>query len=177
MRGSDPDAAIYWLAKMIEAGEDPRFIARRIVICAAEDIGNAAPMALVLATAALEASEFVGMPEAQIPLAQTVTYISTAPKSNASYAAIEKALKDVKEGRTMPVPEHLRDSHYPGAEKLGHGKGYKYAHDYEDHFVGQQYTPEERIYYEPSDQGHERELKRRLDAWRKRKHAPKSSEE
>ena len=169
MRGSDPDAAIYWLAKMIEAGEDPRFIARRIVICAAEDVGNAAPMAIVLATAALQTAEFVGMPEAQIPLAQAVTYIATAPKSNASYLAIEKARADVREGRTMPVPEDLRDAHYPGAKRLGHGTGYKYAHDHEGHFVAQEYIPERRIYYEPSDQGHERELKKRLDAWRKRK--------
>jgi len=176
MRGSDPDAAIYWLAKMIEAGEDPRFIARRIVICAAEDVGNAAPMALVLATAALEAAEFVGMPEAQIPLAQAVTYIATAPKSNASYMALEKARADVREGRTMPVPDHLRDANYPGAKRLGHGQGYEYAHDHEGHFVVQEYIPERRIYYEPSDQGHERELKKRLDAWRKRKQDDTSSE-
>ena len=175
MRGSDPDAAIYWLAKMIEAGEDPRFIARRIVICAAEDVGNAAPMALVLATAALEAAEFVGMPEARIPLAQAVTYIATAPKSNASYMALEKALADVREGRTMPIPEHLRDANYPGAKRLGHGEGYKYAHSYQDHFVEQEYIPEQRIYYEPSEQGHERELKKRLDAWRKRKQENTSS--
>jgi putative ATPase len=177
MRGSDPDAAIYWLAKMLEAGEDPRFIARRIVICAAEDVGNAAPMALVLATAALEAAEFVGMPEARIPLAQAVTYIATAPKSNASYMALEKALADVREGRTMPIPEHLRDANYPGAKRLGHGEGYKYAHDYKDHFVGQEYIPEQRIYYEPSEQGHERELKKRLDAWRKRKQENTSGEQ
>ena len=177
MRGSDPDAALYWLAKMIEAGEDPRFIARRIVICAAEDVGNAAPMALVLATAALEASEFVGMPEAQIPLAQAVTYIATAPKSNASYVALEKALADVREGRTLPVPDHLRDAHYPGAERLGHGEGYKYAHDFEGHFVAQDYIPEKRIYYEPSEEGHEREIKKRLDEWRSRKQEEKSGGE
>jgi len=177
MRGSDPDAAIYWLAKMLEAGEDPRFVARRMVICAAEDVGNAAPMALVLATAALEASEFVGMPEARIILAQAVTYIATAPKSNAACVAIDKAMADVREGRLLPVPEYLRDSHYPGSKRLGHGEGYKYAHDFKDHFVAQEYIPEERIYYEPSDQGHEAEIKRRLDAWRKLRREKKSSEE
>ncbi|HUW34704.1 MAG TPA: replication-associated recombination protein A [Planctomycetota bacterium] len=177
MRGSDPDAAIYWLAKMLEAGEDPRFVARRMVICAAEDVGNAAPMALVLATAALEASEFVGMPEARIILAQAVTYIATAPKSNAAYLAIDKAMADVREGRLLPVPEHLRDAHYPGSKRLGHGEGYKYAHEFKDHFVAQDYIAEERIYYEPSDQGHEAEIKRRLDAWRKLRREKKSSEE
>ncbi|HUS59638.1 MAG TPA: replication-associated recombination protein A [Planctomycetota bacterium] len=177
MRGSDPDAAIYWLAKMLEAGEDPRFIARRIVICAAEDVGNAAPMALVLAAAALEVSEFVGMPEARIPLAQAVTYIATAPKSNAAYMAIDKALADVREGRTMPVPEHLRDSHYPGAKRLGHGEGYKYAHEYDEHFVAQDYTPEPRIYYEPTENGHEAEIKKRLEAWRKRRQEEKPAKE
>jgi len=121
MRGSDPDAALYWLAKMLYAGEDPRFIARRIVICAAEDVGNADPQALVLANAALQIAEFVGMPEARIPLAQATTYIACAPKSNAAYAGIEKALEDVKNGRTLEVPMHLRDSHYSGAERLGHG--------------------------------------------------------
>jgi len=177
MRGSDPDAAIYWLAKMLEAGEDPRFIARRIVICAAEDVGNAAPMALVLATAALNAAEFVGMPEARIPLAQAVTYIACAPKSNASYMAIEKAREDVHQGRTLPVPEYLRDAHYPGSKRLGHGKGYKYAHEYEDHFVPQNYIPEERIYYQPSGQGYEREIRKRLQEWKKRRREEKSSEE
>ena len=177
MRGSDPDAALYWMAKMIEAGEDPRFIARRMVICAAEDVGNAAPMALVLATAAMEAAEFVGMPEARIPLAQAVAYIATAPKSNAAYLAIEKALADVREGRVMPIPEHLRDAHYPGSKRLGHGEGYKYAHDFKDHFVEQEYIPEQRIYYEPTDQGHEHEIKKRLDAWRKQRQEKKSDAE
>jgi len=130
MRGSDPDAALYWMAKMFEGGEDPRFIARRIVICAAEDVGNAAPNALVIATAAQQAVEFVGMPEARIPLAQAVTYIATAPKSNAAYAAIAAAMKDVQEGRTLPVPDALKGTGYPGAERLGHGKGYKYAHSW-----------------------------------------------
>ena len=130
MRGSDPDAAIYYLAKMIYAGEDPRFIARRIVICASEDVGNADPNALVIAISALRAVEFVGMPEAKIPLAQATIYIAKAPKSNASYTAIEAALKDISKEETMEVPDHLKDSHYPGAEKLGRGTGYKYPHDY-----------------------------------------------
>src|SRR5205814_1029719 len=131
MRGSDPDAAIYWLARMLEAGEDPRFIARRIVICASEDVGNADPQALLVAAAALQAAEFVGLPECQLPLAQAVTYIATAPKSNAATLAIGKAREDVRSGRTLPVPEHLRDSHYRGAEQLGHGEDYQYSHDFE----------------------------------------------
>ena len=167
MRGSDPDAALYWMAKMLEGGEDPRFIARRVVICAAEDVGNAAPNALVIATAAQQAVEFVGMPEGVIPLAQAVTYIACAPKSNASYVAVSEAQQDVREGRTLPVPDHLRDANYPGARKLGHGEGYKYAHQYEGHWVDQDYIPTTRIYYRPTDQGHEKQLKKRLDAIRK----------
>jgi len=167
MRGSDPDAALYWMAKMLQGGEDPRFIARRIVICAAEDVGNAAPNALVLATAAQQAVEFVGMPEAKIPLAQAVTYIACAPKSNAAYAAITEAEKDVREGRTLPVPDHLKDASYPGAERLGHGKGYKYAHGFEGHWVDQDYLPTTRIYYRPTEQGQEKGLKERLDAIRR----------
>jgi len=167
MRGSDPDAALYWMAKMLEGGEDPRFVARRIVICAAEDVGNAAPYALVLATAAQQAVEFVGMPEARIPLAQAVTYIACAPKSNASCAAIDAAEKDVREGRTLPVPDYLKDASYRGAERLGHGKGYKYAHSFEGHWVDQDYIPTTRIYYRPTEQGHEKNLKARLDAIRK----------
>ena len=163
MRGSDPDAAIYWLARMLEAGEDPRFIARRIVICASEDVGNADPQALVVAAAALQASEFVGLPECQLSLAQAVTYIASAPKSNASAMAIWKASEDVRSGRTLPVPEHLRDSSYAGAAKLGHGKDYKYSHDYAGGFVEQQYLPEERRYYEPVERGYEAEIKKRLD--------------
>lgn len=169
MRGSDPDAAIYWMARMLEAGEDPRFIARRMVICAAEDVGNAAPLALVLANAAFQVAEFVGLPEARIPLAQAVTYIACAPKSNASYMAIAKAEEDVKKGRTLEVPDHLKDAHYPGAKRLGRGEGYKYAHDYEGHFVEQDYLPVDRIYYEPSEQGHEKEIKKRLDEWRQKR--------
>jgi putative ATPase len=163
MRGSDPDAALYWMAKMLEGGEDPRFIARRVVICAAEDVGNAAPNALVLASAAQRAVEFVGMPEARIPLAQAVTYIACAPKSNASYAAIAAAEEDVQEGRTLPVPDYLKDASYEGAEQLGHGEGYKYAHSFDGHWVDQDYIPTTRIYYQPTEQGHEKKLKERLE--------------
>jgi len=174
MRGSDPDAALYWMAKMLEGGEDPRFVARRIVICAAEDVGNAAPLALVLANAALQVSEFVGLPEARIPLAQAVTYIATCPKSNAAYLAIDRAMEDVREGRVLEVPEHLRDAHYRGAKRLGRGEGYQYAHEGEGHFVAQEYMPVERTYYEPTDEGAEKQIKERLEAWRKRKHEKKS---
>jgi putative ATPase len=167
MRGSDPDAALYWLAKMIHAGEDPRFIARRIVICAAEDVGLADPMALVLANAALAASEFVGWPEARIPLAEATIYIATANKSNSAYKAIDAALDDVRSGRTLPVPEHLRDKSYQGAERLGHGAGYEYAHDGKDHFVAQDYLGAAKKYYEPTDQGVEKKIKERLENWRK----------
>jgi putative ATPase len=148
MRGSDPDAAVYYLAKMIYAGEDPRFIARRIVICASEDVGNADPMALIIATSALRAVEFIGMPEARIPLAQATIYVAKAPKSNATYKAIEEALKDIATEETMEVPDHLKDSHYPGAKKLGHGKGYKYPHNYGG-YVEQDYLPKKKKYYKP----------------------------
>jgi putative ATPase len=166
MRGSDPDAALYWMAKMLYAGEDPRFIARRICILAAEDVGNADPLALVLANAALQISEFVGMPEARIPLAQAVIYVACAPKSNASYLAIEKALKDMEEKRTQEVPDHLKDASYAGAEKLGHGEGYKYAHDYKGHYVKQKYTRRQVKYYEPTDIGFEAKIKQRLEKLR-----------
>jgi putative ATPase len=166
MRGSDPDAALYWLAKMIHAGEDPRFIARRIVICAAEDVGLADPMALILANACLAASEFVGWPEARIPLAEATIYIATANKSNSAYMAIDAALEDVKSGRTIAVPEHLRDSHYSGAKKLGHGTGYEYAHEGKDHFVPQDYLGVNKIYYEPTEQGVEKKIKERVEKWR-----------
>lgn len=166
MRGSDPDAALYWLAKMIHAGEDPRFISRRIMICAAEDVGLADPMALVLATSAHQAAEFVGWPEARIPLAEATVYIATAHKSNSAYAAIDAALEDVKTGRTLPVPEHLRDGSYRGAERLGHGKGYEYAHEGMAHFVAQDYLGADRRYYKPTDQGVERKIKERLEHWR-----------
>lgn len=167
MRGSDPDAALYWLAKMIHAGEDPRFITRRIVICAAEDVGLADPMALVLANAAHAAAEFVGWPEARIPIAEATIYIATANKSNSAYKAIDAALEDVKSGRTLAVPEHLRDGSYQGAKRLGHGVGYQYAHDGKDHFVAQDYLGAAKSYYEPTEQGVEKKIKERLDNWRK----------
>ena len=167
MRGSDPDAALYWMARMLEAGEDPLFIARRAVICAAEDVGNADPAALMLAVAAMHATEFVGMPEARIPLAEAVTYIACAPKSNAAYLAIDAAIKDVRENRTLPVPKHLRDASYKGAEKLGHGEGYKYAHDFPGGVAPQDYLGVEKTYYEPTDHGHEAKLKARLDQFKK----------
>jgi len=168
MRGSDPDAALYWLAKMLYAGEDPRFIARRIVICAAEDVGNADPQALVLANAAFQVADFVGMPEARIPLAQATCYIACAPKSNAAYLGIEKAMKDVEARKTQEVPNHLKDAHYKGAETLGRGEGYKYSHQYKDHYVEQEYMPEERRYYEPTDIGYEKKIKEYLDRLKKR---------
>ncbi len=166
MRGSDPDAALYWLAKMIHAGEDPRFIARRIVIHAAEDVGLADPMALVLANAAFQAAEFIGWPEARIPLAEATIYIATAPKSNSTVMAIGAAMKDVESGRTLAVPEHLRDAHYSGAKKLGHGTGYKYAHEGKDHFVVQDYLGADKRYYEPTEQGVEKKIKERVEKWR-----------
>ncbi len=169
MRGSDPDAALYWLAKMIHAGEDPRFIARRIVIHAAEDVGLADPMALVLANAAFQAAEFIGWPEARIPIAEAVIYIATAPKSNSTIMAVDGAIKDVEEGRSLEVPEHLRDAHYPGAKRLGHGSDYKYAHDYEGHFVAQDYLGADKRYYEPSEQGVEKKIKERVEKWRELK--------
>lgn len=163
MRGSDPDAALYYLAKMIYAGEDPRFIARRIVICAAEDVGNADPLALVVANSAMQVAEFVGMPEARIPLAQATVYVATAPKSNAAYTGIEKALADVKENPTLEVPKHLMNPVYEGEKKMGKGKGYKYAHDYEGGFVPQEYLAAKRKYYEPKDIGFEKKIKARMD--------------
>ena len=166
MRGSDPDAALYWLAKMIHAGEDPRFIARRIVIHAAEDVGLADPMALVLANAAFQAAEFIGWPEARIPIAEATIYIATANKSNSTVKAIDAALEDVRSGRTLAVPEHLRDASYKGAKRLGHGEGYQYAHEYEGHFVPQDYLGELRRYYEPTEQGGEKKIKERVEKWR-----------
>ena len=166
MRGSDPDATLYWLAKMIHAGEDPRFIARRIVIHAAEDVGLADPMALVLANAAFQAAEFIGWPEARIPLAEAAIYIATANKSNSTVLAIDAALKDVESGRTIAVPEHLRDGSYRGAKRLGHGAGYQYAHDHPGHFVVQDYLGADKRYYEPTDQGVEKKIKERVEKWR-----------
>ncbi|HEX8371253.1 MAG TPA: replication-associated recombination protein A [Chthoniobacterales bacterium] len=166
MRGSDPDAALYWLAKMLYAGEDIRFIARRIVICASEDIGLADSQALVVAVAAQQAVEFVGMPEARIPLAHAAVYLATAPKSNRAYMGIEAATKDLKEGRTLAVPRHLRDAnHKKSAAAFGHS-GYQYAHDFEGGYVPQAYLPEGRRYYEPSEHGQEKRVKERLDYWR-----------
>jgi putative ATPase len=166
MRGSDPDAALYWLAKMLEAGEDPRFVARRVVIAAAEDVGNADPRALSVATAAFQAVDFVGMPEAQIPLAQAVVYVATAPKSNASCAAIDKAREAVRQEKTHEVPTHLRDASYAGAKRLGHGEGYKYPHSFDGHIVEQEYVPDGERFYVPSDQGYERRIAERLEHWR-----------
>ncbi len=162
MRGSDPDAAVYWLARMLEAGEDPRFIARRIAICAAEDVGNADPMALVVANAAAQITLMVGMPECQLPLSQAAIYIATAPKSNASAMAVWTAAEDVRTGRTLPVPPHLRDAHYPGAARLGHGVGYAYAHDHEGGYVAQDYLGSPRTYYHPTDRGFEAVIAERL---------------
>jgi putative ATPase len=168
MRGSDPDAALYWMAKMIYAGEDPRFIARRIVICAAEDVGNADPQALVLANAAAQATEFIGLPEARIILAQAAVYVACAPKSNAVYLGIDAALADIKDKRTQGVPVHLKDAHYKGASKLEHGQGYKYVHDYPGHYVEQKYMPHDAQYYKPTAQGYEAKLKERLDKLKKK---------
>lgn len=166
VRGSDPHAAVYWLAKMLYAGEDPRFIARRLVILASEDIGNADPRGLTIATSAMEAVAFVGMPEARIVLAQATTYLATAPKSNAAYLAIDKALHDVEKGRVLPVPAHLRSANYKGAEQLGH-TGYQYAHDFEGHFVDQEYIPTSAVYYQPTSAGYEEVIGRRMELWRK----------
>jgi putative ATPase len=167
LRGSDPDAALYWLAKMLYAGEDIRFIARRLIICASEDVGMADSNALVVAVAAQQAVEFVGLPEAQLVLAHATVYVASAPKSNRCTVAIGKASAEVREGRTLAIPKHLRDTHYKAAKKLGHGQGYKYSHDYEGAYVPQAYLPEGRIYYEPSENGMEKRVKERLDYWRK----------
>ena len=168
MRGSDPDAALFWLAKMLYAGEDPRFIARRMIICAAEDVGNADPHALLVANAALSAAEFVGMPEAQIPMAQAAIYIACAPKSNTSIVGINKATEDIKAGVSTVVPRHLRDTSYASSSKLGHGKGYEYSHNYEEHYTSQKYMLHDATYYEPSDQGYEKTIKERLQKLRAR---------
>ena len=162
MRGSDPDAAVYYLAKMLYAGESVTFIARRIMICASEDVGNADPMALTVAVSAAQAVERLGMPEARIVLSQAATYVACAPKSNAAYQAVDRALEVVKQTKTAPVPAYLCDSHYKGAQKLGRGIGYKYAHDYPNHYVEQQYLPDaykDLKFYEPTDNGYEKEIK------------------
>ena len=165
MRGSDPDAAVYWLAKMLHAGEDIRFIARRIVIFASEDVGNADPRAISLAVNAMQAVEMIGMPEARIILAQAVTYCATAPKSNASYLAVSAALDDVKNERVQAVPKHLRDSHYKGAKTMGHGEGYVYPHDAKGHFAVQDYLGVSRKYYSPGEAGYESKIKERIEYW------------
>lgn len=168
IRGSDPDAAVYWLARMLEAGEDPRYVARRIVIAAAEDIGNADPRALPLAQAAAEATQMIGMPECQLPLAQAAIYLACAPKSNASALAIWAAADDVRNGRTLPVPKSLKSTGYDGSKRLGSGKGYIYPHDHAEGIVEQDYLGVEKIYYEPTSRGAEAELAKRLAAIRRK---------
>ena len=166
VRGSDVDAALHWLARMIEAGEDPRFIARRVIILASEDVGMADPQALPIAVAAAQAVQLIGMPEGRIPLAEAVVYLATAPKSNAAYVGVDAAIADVRAGRIGRVPKHLRDAHYPGAKRLGHGKGYVYAHDAEHGVAPQQYLPDElvdREYYRPTGNGFERDIAARLE--------------
>jgi putative ATPase len=168
IRGSDPDAAVYWLARMLAAGEDPKFVARRMVVHAAEDIGLADPQALLVAVAAAHAVEFVGLPEARIPMAEAAIYLATAPKSNTTVTAISRAWHDVEHEEARPVPRHLRDASYPGARRLGHGAEYQYPHDHPGGFVAQEYVPEnvkDRTYYEPTSVGYEAELRRRLRTW------------
>ena len=165
IRGSDVDAALHYLARMLVAGEDPRFIARRIIVLASEDIGMADPTALGVAVAAADAVQYIGMPEGRIPLAQAVVHLATAPKSNAAYLGIDQAIIDVREGKAGRVPKHLRDAHYPGAKRLGHGKGYVYPHDDPIGVVAQEYLPESlrgAVYYEPTEHGNEREVAGRL---------------
>jgi len=172
LRGSDPDAALYWMMRMLEAGEDPLFIARRMIIFASEDIGNADPRALQIAVAAKDAVHFVGLPEGKIPLSQAVTYLATAPKSNASYQAMLEAVKDVEEKGALPVPLHLRNAPTPLMEKLGYGKGYRYAHNFPGHVVDQEHLPKElekRQYYDPSDSGYEKTIKERMRGWEEKK--------
>ena len=164
MRGSNPDSALYWMARMLEAGETPRFVARRICIAAAEDVGNADPMALVLANAAFQTCEFIGMPEARIMLAQAVTYIAAAPKSNAAYTAIDAAIAAVREEKTTEIPQHLQDAHYKGAKRLGHGANYQYAHDFEDNYVPQDYGVPRGTFYQPTENGKEAEIKAWMEA-------------
>lgn len=169
IRGSEPDAALFWLARMLESGEDPLFIARRLVISASEDIGNADPQALVLATAAAQAVQQIGLPEGRIPLAQAAVYLATAPKSNAAYLAINEAQALIKKGSAMAVPTHLRDGSYQGASRLGHGENYLYPHDFPGHFVPQTYLPqglEQKIFYRPGTEGQEQEISERLKKWR-----------
>jgi putative ATPase len=174
VRGSDPDSALYWLAKMIEAGEDPRFIARRLIILASEDIGLADPMGLVIATSALQAVEFIGMPEGKITLANATLYLACAAKSNSSVAGIGKALEAVQQGEVVQVPTHLRDAHYPGAKKLGHGVGYQYSHDFPGALAPQNYGIKPGRFFQPTDHGYEAKIKARLAEWEKlRANTPK----
>ena len=177
IRGSDPDAALYWLARMLEGGEDIRFITRRLVILASEDVGNADPNALTLAVSCMQACEFVGLPECQLSLSQTVSYLACAPKSNAATASIAEARRDVREGRIVPVPVHLRDSHYRGAQKLGHGDGYQYSHNEDDGVASQDYLGVDREYYHPVDRGYEAELAERLVAIREKLKAAKEPDD
>jgi putative ATPase len=177
LRGSDPDAAVYWFMRMIEAGEDPLFIARRMIIFAAEDIGNADPQAIQVAVAAKDAFHFVGLPEGKIPLAQAVTYLATAPKSNASYKAMLAAASDARETGALPVPLHLRNAPTALMEKMGYGKDYRYAHNFPGHVVDQEHLPEklkDRRYYNPSDSGFEKTIKERIESWEKLKKKPRS---
>jgi putative ATPase len=173
MRGSDPDATLYWMARMISAGEDPRYIARRIILCAAEDVGNADPQALVVSCAAHTAAQCVGLPEAQIPLAQAALYVATAPKSNACFVGISKAMQDVRSGKTVDVPQHLRSSGFSGAEVLGRGDGYLYPHDSQEGYVHQEYAPGREGYYQPSDRGLEAVIQKRLENLRSTKKTTK----
>jgi putative ATPase len=176
LRGSDPDAALYWLGRMLEAGEDPLYIARRMIRFASEDVGMADPQALQVAVSAMEAFHFIGLPEGNLALAQAAIYLATAPKSNALYAAYQGVGKDIRELENMPVPLHIRNAPTPLMRELGYGEDYKYPHDYPDHFVEEEYLPENlkgRIYYRPSEQGFEREIKKRLEYWRKRRNSNK----
>jgi putative ATPase len=172
LRGSDPDAALYWLERMLEAGEDPLYIARRMIRFASEDIGMADPQALQAAVAAMEAFQFIGLPEGNLALAQAAVYLATAPKSNAVYTAYQRVQRDIREVENMPVPLHIRNAPTQLMEDLGYGKDYKYPHDYPDHFVEEEYLPENlkgRTYYRPTEQGFEKEIKKRLEYWRRKK--------
>ena len=176
MRGSDPDAALYWMSKILAAGEDPLFVARRVIICASEDVGNADPMAVVVAASVLKSIEFVGLPEAKIPLAQAVIYVATAPKSNASYIALKMSEDEVLRGKNREVPDQLKDATLDGEGKRGHGAGYKYPHDYPGHFVKQDYWTDKKIFFEPSGEGYETEIAKRLIAWRKKSKVTQADE-
>jgi putative ATPase len=172
LRGSDPDAALYWLGRMLEAGEDPLFIARRMIRFASEDIGNADPQALQIAISAMQAFHFIGLPEGDLALAQAALYLATAPKSNAIYTAYQYVKKDIREIENMPVPFHIRNPVTSLMKDLGYGKDYKYPHDYPDHFIEEEYLPENlkgRTYYHPTEQGFEKEIKRRLEYWKRKK--------